>query len=146
MTPQALKWIMNLWPPYLGAGIRVLRIAPDWRSADVCLKMHWYNRNYVNTHFGGSLFAMADPFYMLLLMHILGREYRVLDKAAAIEFAAPARGTVMARFCVDDALVNRIREKTAGGEKHFEDLEVSVKDGQGRIVARIVKTLYFRKK
>ncbi len=146
MTPTTLKWIMNLWPPYLGAGIRVRRIASDWRSAEVRLKLHWYNRNYVNTHFGGNLFSMVDPFYMLLLMNILGRQYRVWDKAATIEFLSPARGTVTARFFVDDSLLQRIREKTAGGDKHFEDLTVQITDPQGRTVARIAKTLYIRKK
>ncbi len=144
--PRALKWIMNLWPPYLGAGIRVRQIASDWRSAEVRLHLRWYNRNYVNTHFGGSLFSMTDPFYMLLLQNTLGSAYRVWDRAAAIEFVMPGRGTVRARFCIDDRLLARIREKTAGGKKHFEDLAVNVEDGQGRTVARVVKTLYIRKR
>jgi hypothetical protein len=145
-NPRTLKWIMNLWPPYLGAGIRVRKIAADWRSAEVCLTLRWYNRNYVNTHFGGSLFAMVDPFFMLLLINLLGREYRVWDKRADIEFVSPGRGTVTARFHIDDPLLDRIREKTRRGDKHFEKLSVVVKDESGRIVARTNKILYFRKK
>ena len=38
------------------------------------------NRNYVGTHFGGSLFAMTDPFYMLMMMRNLGPDYIVWDK------------------------------------------------------------------
>ena len=145
-NPRTLKWIMNLWPPYLGAGIRVRNIAADWRSAEACLTLRWYNRNYVNTHFGGSLFAMTDPFYMLLLMNTLGRGYMVWDKTAAIEFLRPGKGTVSARFSIQEPLISRIREKTAGGAKHLEDLSTTVEDENGRIVARITKTLYFRKK
>lgn len=145
-NPRSLKWIMNLWPPYLGAGIRVRHLASDWRSAEVCMKLRWYNRNYVGTHFGGSLFSMVDPFYMLMLIHAMGRGYRVWDQRAAVEFVSPGRGVVTARFFIDDALLDRIRKKTAGGDKHFEKLPVDVTDEQGHTVARIVKTLYIRRK
>ena len=77
MSPRLLRWGMNLWPPYLGAGIRVRDIARDWSSATVELRSRVLNRNYVGTHFGGSLFAMTDPFYALLLMHRLGERYLV---------------------------------------------------------------------
>lgn len=75
---------MSLWPPFLGAGIRVRHISPDWREVTVELRQRWYNRNYIGTHFGGSLFAMTDPFHMLMLMRHLGREYRVLDQGAEV--------------------------------------------------------------
>ena len=145
-NPRVLRFIMNLWPPYLGAGIRVRKISPDWRAAEVALGLHWYNRNYVNTHFGGNLFSMTDPFFMLLLIHALGKGYRVWDKAASIDFLAPAKGTVTARFVIDNSLLDRIREKTRTGGKHFEQLGVIVEDANGQPVARVVKTLYIRKK
>ncbi len=65
------RLVINLWPPYLGAGIRVEHIAPDFRSVTVALVRRWYNRNYVGTHFGGSLYAMTDPFFALMLMRNL---------------------------------------------------------------------------
>ena len=83
MSPRLLRWGMNLWPPYLGAGIRVRSIAADWSEASVELRLGLLNRNYVGTHFGGSLFAMTDPFYALLLMHRLGERYLVWDQAAS---------------------------------------------------------------
>ena len=67
MTADRLRLLMNLWPPFLCTGIHVERIARDWRSARVALRMRPWNRNYVGTHFGGSLFAMTDPFWMLLV-------------------------------------------------------------------------------
>ena len=60
MKPSTLRHGMNLWPPFLFAGIRVCAIDADFRSAEVELRMRPWNRNYVGTHFGGSLFAMAD--------------------------------------------------------------------------------------
>jgi Domain of unknown function (DUF4442) len=74
---RALRRWINFWPPFLGAGIRIKHIAPDMKSADIEMKLRFWNANYVGTHFGGSLFAMTDAFYMLMLMANLGRIYRV---------------------------------------------------------------------
>ena len=137
---------MNLWPPYLGAGIRVRDIARDWSSATVELRSRVLNRNYVGTHFGGSLFAMTDPFYALLLMHRLGERYLVWDQAASIEFIAPARGTVSATFVLPQERVEAIRAQAAGGEKVLPEFEDEIRDRAGEIVARVRKTLYVRLK
>ena len=75
---------MNVWPPFAGAGIRVVRLDADWRAIDVEMKLRFWNSNYVGTHYGGSLYSMTDPFYMLMLIENLGREYVVWDKAATI--------------------------------------------------------------
>ncbi|HET6604551.1 MAG TPA: DUF4442 domain-containing protein, partial [Xanthomonadaceae bacterium] len=98
MTPRRLRLLMNLWPPFLFAGIRVLAIGADWRSARVRLRRRWYNANYVGTHFGGSLFAMTDPFRMIPVLRCLGPDYIVWDQSGSIEFVKPGRGTVHAVF------------------------------------------------
>lgn len=143
---RILRWALNLYPPYLGAGIRVRQISADFRLVRVKMGLGWYNRNYVRTQFGGSLYSMTDPFYMLMLMQLLGRDYIVWDKAAHIDFIAPGRGPVYAEFRIDDALIERIRQHTAGGDKYLPDLHVDVHDGQGTLVARVRKTLYVRLK
>ncbi len=138
--------MLNLYPPYLGTGIRVVRIAPDYREIDVEMKLRFYNRNYVRTHFGGSLYAMVDPFYMLMLIQILGREYAVWDKAAAIEFVSPGRGTVRASFRVDDAMIRDIEDRTANGDKYEPVYSVDITDENGGVAARVRKTIYIRRK
>ena len=137
---------MNLWPPYVGAGIRVRDIAQDWSSATVELRSRFLNRNYVGTHFGGSLFAMTDPFYALLLMHRLGERYLVWDQGASIEFVAPGRGTVSATFLLPEERVEAIRAQAAGGEKVLPEFEDEIRDRAGELVARVRKTLYVRLK
>ena len=146
MTPRALRLGMNLWPPFLFAGIRVLDIGADWRSARVALRLGWYNRNAVGTQFGGSLFAMTDPFWMILVMRTLGRDYIVWDKAAEIEFVAPGRESVYAEFRVDDALLEEIRGATAGGAKYLRWCDTTVQTATGEVVARVRKQLYVRLK
>ena len=146
LSPRLLRWAMNLWPPYLGAGIRVRSIAADWSEAVVELRERLSNRNYVGTHFGGSLFAMTDPFYALLLMHRLGERYLVWDRAASSEFAAPGRGTVRAHFFLTEERVESIRRQAAGGEKVLPEFEVEIRDAGGNLVARVRKTVYVRLK
>lgn len=146
MKANTLRRIMNLWPPFLASGIRVVRVSEDYREAEVELKLHWYNRNYVGVHFGGSLFAMTDACYMVMLMTVLGKGYYVWDRRASIDYLKPGRGTVTARFKIDDASLATILEKTAGGDKYFPEFSVDITDASGEVVARVLKTLYVRRK
>ncbi len=146
MHPSVLRAGFNLWPPFLFAGVHVTHLSADWRHARVELRARPWNRNYVGTHFGGSLFAMTDPFWMILILRALGREYIVWDKAAEIEFVKPGRGTVHARFDLDDATLERIRAATAQGDKHLLWLPVEVLNAAGEVVARVRKQVYIRRK
>ena len=146
MKAFALRHALNLWPPFLFSGIHVSHIAPDWRHIRVEMRLRPWNRNYVGTHFGGNLFAMTDPFWMLPIKECLGRDYFVWDKAAEIEFVKPGTGTVHAEFRVDDALLDELRAATAGGEKHLRWLPADVRDADGEIVARVHKQVYVRRK
>jgi hypothetical protein len=144
--PRLFKLIVNLWPPYLGAAISVEEIARDWRTVRVAMRLRWYNCNYVKSHFGGSLFSMTDPFYMLLLLRNLGPDYVVWDMAARIQYLHPGRGTVTALFTLSDERLEDIRRKAESGEKVTEIFLVDVVDGRGEKVAAVKKTLYIRKK
>lgn len=144
--PRIFRMIVNSWPPYLGAAIAVEEIADDWRTIKVAMKLRWYNRNYVHSHFGGSLFSMTDPFYMLMLLRNLGRDYVVWDMAARIQYLKPGRGTVRAVFSLTSDRLDEIREKAESGNKVTEIFLVDVVDAQGERVANVKKTLYIRKK
>jgi acyl-coenzyme A thioesterase PaaI-like protein len=146
MSPRLLRWLFNLWPPFLLAGIHITRMDADWRRVDVELRMRPWNRNYVGTHFGGSLFAMADPFWMILGLHRFGPAYLVWDRAGDIEFLRPGRGTVRTVFQWDDALEARLRAQAADGSKVLHWFENDVIDTNGDVVARVRKQLYIRLK
>ena len=146
MKATTLKRLFNWYGPYLGAGVRVEEISPDWRYCRVAMRLAWYNKNAVGTHFGGSLYAMTDPHYMMLLMKSLGEEYTVWDKAASIEFVKPGKGRVWAEFRLDESQLASIRAQTADGQKCLPEFVVDVKDAQGDLVCRVHKTLYVRKR
>lgn len=146
MHPLLFKWALNLYPPYWGTGIRVVRVSPDYRAVDVEMPLRFYNRNYVGTHFGGSLSAMVDPFFMLMLLQILGRDYIVWDRSSFLEFLRPGRGRVRAEFRIGESFLAEIRRRTADGEKFLPELTVDILGEDGDPVARAVKTLYIRRK
>ena len=145
-SSQALHRWINFWPPFLGAGIRVKHIAPDMKAIDVEMKLRWWNANYVGTDFGGSLFAMTDAFYMLMVMANLGRDYIVWDKAASIRYRRPGKGTVRAEFRLTDAQLDDIREKLKTLSKYEPTFQVEVKDESGEVVSVVEKLLHVRKK
>ncbi|MFN3902737.1 DUF4442 domain-containing protein [Rehaibacterium terrae] len=143
---RRLRWLMNWWPPFLFSGIRVEALAEDFSYARVALHMRWYNRNYVGTHFGGSLFAMTDPFWMLLAINALGRDHVVWDAAGEITFVKPGRDTVRAEFRLPPATLDELRAAAADGGKVLRWFETEVTDSAGEIVARVRKQLYVRRK
>ncbi|MBA6341005.1 DUF4442 domain-containing protein [Colwellia sp. MB02u-10] len=141
-----MKLLLNIWPPFLFTGIRVVDVSEDFRQAKVRLKLNMFNQNAVGVHFGGSLYAMTDPFCMLLVMARLGKDYIVWDKSADIDYIKPGKGTVTAEFFITDALIADILTQTAQGEKYLPEIPVYVKDAQGEIVAKLNRKLYIRRK
>ena len=146
LSANAIRLGMNLWPPFVGAGIHVDSIADDFRSARVRMKLRWYNRNFFGVHFGGSLFAMTDPFFAILVMHNLPRDYVVWDKASRIHFKSPGRGTVWANFSIDPAQIDDLLSQTGSGDKYEPWYSVDVTDHAGSVVATLEKQLYVRRK
>ena len=68
-SARQLRKGMKWWPPFLGAGIRVR-----------------------------SLYAMTDPFFMIMLLYNLGEEYLVWDKEGRIEYVARVKKTLYVRL------------------------------------------------
>jgi hypothetical protein len=83
---------------------------------------------------------------MIMLIHILGRDYVVWDKAATIRFRKPGRSTLHATFRIDDAEVEAIRTATANGESVDRTLRIELVDREGVVYVEVEKVLYVRKK
>lgn len=145
-SPEALRARLNEYPPYRGAGVRVTHIADDASEVRVEMPLTEANRNFVGTHFGGSLYSMVDPHLMLLLIHRLGPDYVVWDKEAHIDFRRPGVGTVHATIRISDREVAAIRSATADGEMHLPRWPLTILDESEEVVATVLKTLYVRKK
>lgn len=146
MTPTKLRWLMNVWPPFLFAGIRVLAISDDWCHAKVRLHRHLLNQNIFGVHFGGSLYAMVNPFWPLLVLGKLGKGYIVWDTAGEIEFIKAVREDVYAEFQLDPAVVEEMRDAAAGGDKVLRWFDTDIKTAKGEVIATVRKQVYVRQK
>lgn len=110
------------------------------------MRLRRWNANYVGTHFGGSLYAMCDPFFMLILIEQLGREYVVWDKAATIRFRRPGTGTVRATFHIPEERIAEIRAAAGRDGKVEPTFRVDVINEKGEVVADVEKLVYVRRK
>ncbi|USE83027.1 PaaI family thioesterase [Acinetobacter tibetensis] len=145
-VPVITKFILNRYAPYRGAGIQVEKI--DFPNYHIRVKMLLTrkNQNIVGVHFGGSLYSMIDPFYMLLLMHHLGSKYIVWDKAAKIQFLSPGRGTVYADIRIDAAEIKQIKTLAEDYSAVNRIYQLSIYDETGVRIAEVEKTVYIRRK
>lgn len=137
---------INWYPPYFFSGIKIIEYAEDFTSFKVRLKLTWYNRNLLGTAFGGSLYAMCDPFFMFILMIYLGKEYVVWDKTASIDFVKPGKGTVYAEFKLSPEELKAIKDEVDQMGKKVFEFPCEVRDREGRLVAKLSKGVYVRKK
>ncbi len=137
---------VNLYPPYLGAGVRVHHGRGDGRTIVVSMTLRFYNRNLFGTHFGGSLYSMCDPWFVFILLRNLGPGYVVWDRAASIEFLRPGRGRVTATFHVSERTVEEIRAAVERDGKVEPVLMAEVLSEEGDVVARVEKRLWVKKK
>lgn len=144
LTPYLLKMRINTYAPYIGAGIKIEHINLDQGLCVVSMGLNSLNKNIVGTQFGGSLYSMVDPFYMLMLMHQLGSSYVVWDKSSHIEFVAPGNSKVTARMKIPSNEIKTIQDLAKDGEPVFREYKVDIVDEQQKIIATVTKTIYIR--
>jgi len=146
LSPALFRFLCNFYPPFLAAGIRIVHVAQDFSTIVVNLVSYGLNMNYVGTHYGGSLYSMADPWFMLILIQRLGSSYIVWDKGARIDFKKPGLGRLTATFTFSDAEIAEIRAKADELGKYVFEKRVEIKNDQGEIITLVDKILYVRKK
>jgi Domain of unknown function (DUF4442) len=143
---KQLQRFIRFFPPFLGAGVRLKSISEDFRTIEVHMPLRFWNKNYVGTHFGGSLYTMCDPFFMLILINNLGPDYIVWDKAATIRFKKPGKGLVKAVFHVPEERIEEIRSQANIQGKIEPQFQTVVTDVEGNVIAEVDKLLYVRRK
>src|SRR5262249_56824530 len=98
------------------------------------------------TQFGGSMYSMTDPFYMLMLIQNLGPDYTVWDKSAHISYLKPGRTDLTAEFILTDDDLAFIRTTLEKQNKMEWVRKVEIKDKNDQTVAVVDKVIYIRKK
>jgi acyl-coenzyme A thioesterase PaaI-like protein len=140
------RWGFNFFPAYRGTGARITYISADWREIRVKLPLNWRTRNYVGTIFGGSMYAAVDPIYMIMLIKLLGPHYVVWDKAASIRFKKPGKRTLSARFVVNQAETEAIKDALVDQQAIDRVYAIDLVDQDGVIHASVEKTIYIRRR
>jgi acyl-coenzyme A thioesterase PaaI-like protein len=143
---RLLRWGFNWFPAYRGTGGRITYIARDWREIRIRIPLSRRTRNYVGTIFGGSMYGAVDPIYMVMLIQALGPEYVVWDKAASIRFRRPGRTTLFARFALDEAELDAIRDVLSREPAVDRVYTIELADGEGTVHAVVEKTIHVRRK
>lgn len=138
--------MINFYPPYIGAGIKVTDVSKDLTSISVVLKKRWYNRNIYGSHFGGSLYSMVDPFYVFIAYAYFGKGYILWDKSAAIKFISPGRTHVFATLKIDHEKLAHMKNEVDNKGKATFDFETEIVDKKGKLVALVKKEIYIRRK
>lgn len=146
LRQKFLEKFISYYAPYLGAGVKLKKMSKDFRHCRVEMPLTILNRNYVGTQFGGSLYSMVDPWYMLMLIKNLGDDYIVWDKAATINFRKPGMGRVHAEFNLSQEVLDEIKKYLETNVKMDKHFLVEIKDETGKLIADVDKTLYIRKK
>ncbi len=141
-----LDKLINFYGPYVGAGVKLKNMSKDFRYCEVEMPLTLYNKNYMGTQFGGSLYSMTDPWYMLMLIKNLGNDYIVWDKAATIHFRKPGRGTVRAEFKLTQEDIDEVKAYVEQNVKMDKVFKVEIKDLEGKLIAEVEKVVYVRKK
>ena len=141
-----VRRVLNLWPPFLFSGIRITELSDDYRHCRVELKNWPGTRNANGSQFGGSLFAMTDPVYSLMLMGLLGSRYYIWDKSAHIDFIRPGHSKIFVECDISDEMLRQIRSATESGDKYLPEIKSVLTDEKGETVAVVTRTLYIRLK
>lgn len=139
------RWRFNFFPCYFGTGGRILYIAPDWKEIHMKVPLSFRTSNYVGTVFGGSMFAAADPFLMIMLIKTLGSAYTVWDKAGSIRFRKPGKSTLFARFVITDEILDEIRGELETQQKLDRTFHVDLVDSAGVVHAEIERVVNIRR-
>lgn len=137
--PFVSKFMLNHFSPYKGAGIEIEKL--DLKNYHVRVKMPLThsNQNIVGVHFGGSLYSMVDPFYMLLLMHHLGPKYMVWDKNRKHQLPFPGRGTVYADIRLDAIEIEHVKDLAENYSPVYRNYTVNIFDDSGLRIAEVQK-------
>lgn len=141
-----VRFVVNLWPCIRGGRGRVIFIAEDFSRLVVRLKLSWRTRNIMGTIFGGSMYASTDPFYMLMLMEILGKDYVVWDKGCTIRFKRPAKKTIEAEFLITPQMLDDLKSSVAKNGETTVTWTIAYKDAEGLTYAEFDKVLYVASK
>ncbi len=140
------KYGFNLSPMYRRSTGKLTYVSDNLHKIDVKIPISYKNKNYVGSIFGGSLYAATDPIFMIQLIHILGDDYVVWDKASCIRYKKPVFKSVTVTFEFSEDEIASIKNQV--DEKNEIDIvkTIELKDESGVVYTELDKTIYIANK
>jgi len=144
---KAFKYGFNWSPMYRRSNARILAVSKDLMKIEIRLPLTYKNVNYMNSMFGGSMFAAVDPIPMIQLVSILGKEYVVWDKSAEIYFKRPAKENLFATFEFSNEEVEEIKSRVKS-EKEISISKSTILTNKigDTVYCEVKKTIYIADK
>lgn len=144
---KLFKYGFNLSPMYRRSTARINTVSEDLLNISIKLPIGYKNRNYMNSIFGGSMFSAVDPIPMVQLVNLLGNDYVVWDKSAAIFFKRPAKENLYADFSYTLEELEEIRNNVAL-QKEIEIIKSTSLTNKSKTIVycEVKKTIYIADK
>ena len=144
---KAFKYGFNWSPMYRRSNARIIAVSKDLMKIEIRLPLTYKNVNYMNSMFGGSMFAAVDPIPMFQLVSILGKEYVVWDKSAEIYFKRPAKENLFATFEFSNEEVEEIKSRVKS-EKEISISKSTILTNKigDTVYCEVKKTIYIADK
>jgi hypothetical protein len=141
------KYGLNWSPMYRKSTAKIIDVSPDLLHVKMKLPISWRNKNYMNSIFGGSIYASVDPIPMFQLINLIGDHYVVWDKAAKIKFKKPAKENLYAEFLYSENELEQIEElvKRDNEIEIVKMVQMTNKSG-AKVYCEIEKTIYVANK
>jgi len=140
------RWTYNFYPIYRRTGARIDYIDDSWKEIRISIPLRFWTRNYYGTISGISMFGGVDPIYMVMLIKLLGPQYVVWDKEAAIRFIRPGSNRLFARFKLDDTELGLIRKTLEAEPSVTRTYHIDLVDTEGIICASVDKAIHIKKR
>jgi hypothetical protein len=92
------------------------------------------------------MFSATDPFYMVMLLRILGKDFVVWDKSANIKFVRPAKKTLYAKYFISDEFLESAKNEVVEHGECTRLMTIELKDEDEKVHAVIERNVYIADK
>jgi acyl-coenzyme A thioesterase PaaI-like protein len=147
LSPRQVKWLLNLFPPWLLQGIRIVEISPDFLRATVRVRRGLLTGNLNGSTFGGTLFAAFDPVCAILYWQILahrGLRVQAWLRSASIRYVRPAKTALTLHFEIGEADVEDAVAALGREGRFARSYHLVATDTAGLVCAEAETEVYLR--
>ena len=147
VSETTLKWAMRLYPPLFFQRIWVQKFHPGFTGVDVKINKSFFNKNYNDSIFGGTIFAGADPFYALLFDQVMQRrgfKVRVWLKSAQIQYLKPGKTNLYFKINITEQDIAEAEETLNTVGKFVKSFPIEMYNKEGELCVSLVNEVYVR--